>query len=201
MVYSSASPTLIEISRLSNRMAGGTDLKSSGNFGDWNPSLIQNLISGYAGGYGTSILSVADWIVGTSKGESQAVIFSKFPLVSRFLIGGNKDVKLRRINSSFYDVKDFVSEFEYDRKSLQDAIDESVKKGDMIKVAEYSTELSSLLSGERALKYIHLKEIVEAADDYEEFLDKLPDNENVKNQLYEIKMNGINVLKDNARIK
>lgn len=201
MVYSSASPTLIEISRLSNRMAGGTDLKSSGNFGDWNPSLFQNLISGYAGGYGTSILSVADWIVGTSKGESQAVIFSKFPLVSRFLIGGNKDVKLRRINSSFYDVKDFVNEFEYDRKSLQDAIDESVKKGDMIKVAEYSTELSSLLSGERALKYIHLKEIVEAADDYEEFLDKLPDNENVKNQLYEIKMNGINVLKDNARIK
>ena len=196
LVYNSASPTLIELSRLSNRVAGGSDLKTSGKWKDWNPATLQNLISGYTGGYGTTMLSVADWIVGTSHGEKQAVTFSRMPLVSRFVISGNKDVKLKRINSSFYKVRDFVNEFEYDRKSLEDAIRESRKSGDMLKMADYISQLEDLFDSDRAKKYVQLKDLVDASKRYEDYLKEFPEDETTRNLLYGIKMEGIERLRE-----
>ena len=196
LVYNSASPTLIELSRLSNRVAGGSDLKTSGKWKDWNPATLQNLISGYTGGYGTTMLSVADWIVGTSHGEKQAVTFSRMPLVSRFVISGNKDVKLKRINSPFYKVRDFVNEFEYDRKSLEDAIRESRKSGDMLKMADYISQLEDLFDSDRAKKYVQLKDLVDASKRYEDYLKEFPEDETTRNLLYGIKMEGIERLRE-----
>ena len=195
MVYSNTSRTLVELSRLNNRLWGGSDSKTAG-WADWNPANIQNLISGYTGGYGTTILSVADWIVGTSQGEKQAVTFSRMPLVSRFLISGNEDVKLRRINSSFYKVRDFINEFEYDRKSYQDAIQEALNEGNLLDVAEHQDKLNRLLNGERSHKYILLKEIDDAAKTYEDYLKEMPNDEMTRNLLYGIKMRGMELLRE-----
>ena len=194
MVYTSASPTLVELSRLSNLATGGSDLKKG--WADWNPATLQNLISGYTGGYGTTMLSVADWIVGTSQGEKQAVTFSRMPLVSRFVISGNKDVKLKRINSSFYKVRDFVNEFEYDRKSYQDAIREAQKEGNMLDVADYISQLEDLLDSDRAKKYVQLKDLVDASKRYEDYLKEFPEDETTRNLLYGIKMEGIERLRE-----
>ena len=193
MVYSSASPTLVELSRLSNRIMGGTDLKTSG-WTDWNPAELQNLISGYTGGYGTTFLSAADWIVGTGKGEKQAVTFSRMPLVSRFAISGNKDVKLSRVNSRFYDVKNFVDEFEYDLKSYEDAIELAQKEKDAFKTAEYVSKREELVKSERAGRYQLLKGYVKAAKDCEDYLEELPEDEVTRNFLYNLKQEAINLL-------
>lgn len=193
MVYSSASPTLVELSRLSNRILGGTDLKTSG-WADWNPAELQNLISGYTGGYGTTFLSAADWIVGTAKGEKQAVTFSRMPLVSRFAISGNKDVKLSRVNSRFYDVKNFVDEFEYDLKSYEDAIELAQKEKDAFKTAEYVAKREELIKSERAGRYQLLKGYVKAAKDCEDYLEELPEDEVTRNFLYNLKQEAINLL-------
>ena len=195
MVYNNASPTLVELSRMSNILTGGSDMKTSG-WADWNPANLQNLISGYTGGWGTTILSVADWIVSTSKGEKQAVTFSRMPFVSRFVISGNKDVRLRRINSSFYKVRDFINEFEYDRKSYIDAIRDARKKGDILDMAEHQEKLNRLLNGDRSYKYIRLKEIDDAAKTYEDYLEDMPDDKTTRNLLYGIKMRGIEVLRE-----
>ena len=194
MVYTSASPTLVELSRLSNLATGGSDLKKG--WADWNPATLQNLIIGYTGGYGTTMLSVADWIVGTSQGEKQSVTFSRMPLVSRFVISGNKDVKLKRINSSFYKVRDFVNEFEYDRKSYQDAIREAQKEGNMLDVADYISQLEDLLDSDRAKKYVQLKDLVDASKRYEDYLKEFPEDETTRNLLYGIKMEGIERLRE-----
>ena len=194
MVYNSTSPALVELSRLSNLATGGSDLKKG--WADWNPATIQNLISGYTGGYGTTMLSVADWIVGTSQGEKQAVTFSRMPLVSRFVISGNKDVKLKRINSSFYKVRDFVNEFEYDRKSYQDAIREAQKEGNMLDVADYTSQLEDLFDSDRAKKYVQLKDLVDASKRYEDYLKEFPEDETTRNLLYGIKMEGIERLRE-----
>ena len=193
MVYSSASPTLVELSRLSNRILGGTDLKTSG-WADWNPAELQNLISGYTGGYGTTFLSAADWFVGTAKGEKQAVTFSRMPLVSRFAISGNKDVKLSRVNSRFYDVKNFVDEFEYDLKSYEDAIELAQKEKDAFKTAEYVAKREELIKSERAGRYQLLKGYVKAAKDCEDYLEELPEDEVTRNFLYNLKQEAINLL-------
>lgn len=193
MVYRSASPTLVELSRLNNRVFGGEDDKTNGRF-DWNPSMIQNFISGYTGGYGTTTLSLADWIVNTSKGENQSVTFSKMPLVSRFMISGDKDLQLQRVNSRFYDVKHYVDEFEYDMKRYEKRIEEGQKEGNPMKVAKGVSDYQELLSGSRANKYIELKNYTDSVDAYEDYVKEFPDDEITRDLLFGIKSRGIELL-------
>lgn len=194
MVYGNTSPALIELSRLSNKLTGGTDGKTSGSL-DWNPSLWQNIITGYTGGYGSSFLSAADWIVSTSKGEEQSSTIGKMPLVSRFFISGNKDVKMRRINSSFYDVIKFTEEFKFDQKSLEDEITSSYKEGNALASEESRKKLEELLRSDRARKYIELENIVNSVNDIEKYMKEMPDDETTQAILYQLKTKGIDILK------
>lgn len=194
MVYGNTSPALIELSRLSNKLTGGTDSKTSGR-SDWNPALWQNVITGYTGGYGSSFLSAADWIVSTLKGEEQSFTIGKMPLVSRFFISGNKDVKIRRINSSFYDVIKFTEEFKFDQKSLEDEITSSYKEGNALASEESRKKLEELLRSDRARKYIELENIVNSVNDIEKYMKEMPDDETTQAILYQLKTKGIDILK------
>ena len=193
MVYRSTSPTLIELSRVSNLVTGGSDIKTSGG-ADWNPAVLQNMISGYTGGWGNTMLSIADLMLNTLKGEETSVAMSQVPLVSRFVISGNKDMQLRRVNSSFYKVKDFINEFEYDRKSLEDAIRESGKEGNMLEVAKYQDELNQLFNSARCQKYVKLKAIEKGVKSYEEWLNETPNDEMMQDMVIGLKKEGIEEL-------
>lgn len=193
MTYRSASPSLVELSRLSNLAGGGTEKKTSGNISDWNPSMLQNLITGYTGGFGQTFLSAADWIVNTSKGESQAITFSRMPLASRFFISGNKDVKISRINSRYYDVRDFLDEFEFDKRSYEKSIQESERKHDMIDLARNITEYQQLMRGSRAVQYVQLKEYDNAIRQYERYLKLFPDDEVSMNQYNTLKAQAVKI--------
>jgi hypothetical protein len=194
MVYGNTSPALIELSRLSNKLTGGTDSKTSGRL-DWNPALLQNVITGYTGGYGSTFLSVADWIVSTSKGEEQSSTIGKMPLVSRFFISGNKDVKIRRINSSFYDVIKFTEEFKFDQKSLENQMNNSLKEGNKEEYMKSKKQLEELLKSDRAKKYIQLDNIVNSTKDFEKYLKEMPDDETTQGMLYQLKSKGLEILK------
>ena len=193
MVYRSTSPTLIELSRVSNLVTGGSDIKTSGE-ADWNPAVLQNMISGYTGGWGNTMLSIADLMLNTLKGEETSVAMSQVPLVSRFVISGNKDMQLRRVNSSFYKVKDFINEFEYDWKSLENAIREAGKEGNMLDVAKYQDELNQLFNSERCQKYVKLKAIENGVKSYEEWLNETPDDEMMQDMVIGLKKEGIEEL-------
>lgn len=194
MVYGNTSPALIELSRLSNKLTGGTDSKTSGRL-DWNPALWQNVITGYTGGYGSSFLSAADWIVSTLKGEEQSSTIGKMPLVSRFFISGNKDVKIRRINSSFYDVIKFTEEFKFDQKSLENQMNNSLKEGNKEEYMKSKKQLEELLKSDRAKKYIQLDNIVDSTKDFEKYLKEMPDDETTQGMLYQLKSKGLEILK------
>lgn len=194
MVYGNTSPALIELSRLSNKLTGGTDSKTSGSL-DWNPAFWQNVITGYTGGYGSTFLSAADWIVSTSKGEEQSSTIGKMPLVSRFFISGNKDVKIRRINSSFYDVIKFTEEFKFDQKSLENQMNNSLKEGNKEEYMKSKKQLEELLKSDRAKKYIQLDNIVNSTKDFEKYLKEMPDDETTQGMLYQLKSKGLEILK------
>lgn len=194
MVYGNTSPALIELSRLSNKLTGGTDSKTSGPL-DWNPALLQNVITGYTGGYGSSFLSAADWIVSTLKGEEQSSTIGKMPLVSRFFISGNKDVKIRRINSSFYDVIKFTEEFKFDQKSIENQMNNSLKEGNKEEYMKSKKQLEELLKSDRAKKYIQLDNIVNSTKDFEKYLKEMPDDETTQGMLYQLKSKGLEILK------
>ena len=194
MVYSSASPTLVALSRRWNRLVGGEDTKTAGAWRDWNPATVQNIISGYTGGYGTTFLSLADLIVNTANGEEKAVAFSRIPLVSRFAISGNKDVKLKRINSRYDDVRKYIIEFDHDYKAYEDEIDDGIEKKDALRTAEYMRKLDELENSERASLYDDLIEVADSVEDFEDYLKDFPDDEVTRNMLYEIKMRAIDIL-------
>ena len=194
MVYSSASPTLVALSRRWNRLVGGEDTKTAGAWLDWNPATVQNIISGYTGGYGTTFLSLADLIVNTANGEEKAVAFSRIPLVSRFAISGNKDVKLKRINSRYDDVRKYIIEFDHDYKAYEDEIDDGIEKKDALRTAEYMRKLDELENSERASLYDDLIEVADSVEDFEDYLKDFPDDEVTRNMLYEIKMRAIDIL-------
>lgn len=194
MVYGNTSPALIELSRLSNKLTGGADSKTSGSL-DWNPAFLQNVITGYTGGYGSSFLSAADWIVSTLKGEEQSSTIGKMPLVSRFFISGNKDVKIRRINSSFYDVIKFTEEFKFDQKSIENQMNNSLKEGNKEEYMKSKKQLEELLKSDRAKKYIQLDNIVNSTKDFEKYLKEMPDDETTQGMLYQLKSKGLEILK------
>ncbi len=194
MVYSSASPTLVALSRRWNRLVGGEDTKTAGAWLDWNPATVQNIISGYTGGYGTTFLSLADLIVNTANGEEKAVAFSRIPLVSRFAISGNKDMKLKRINSRYDDVRKYIIEFDHDYKAYEDEIDDGIEKKDALRTAEYMRKLDELENSERASLYDDLIEVADSVVDFEDYLKDFPDDEVTRNMLYEIKMRAIDIL-------
>lgn len=194
-VYRNTSPLLIELSKTINSIGGGDDVKASGAFTDWNPAYVQNLISGYTGGYGSVILSLADWIVDSSKNESASTIASRMPLVSRFFVSGNEEVKQRRINSSFHKVGDFVNEFEHDLKEYTKAIKESEKDKDLLRKAEYVEKLEKLINSPDSKKYQILKEVNKSVKEYDKYLKEFPDDEETQAIVYRIKMEGIEMLR------
>lgn len=194
-VYRNTSPLLIELSKTINSIGGGDDVKASGAFTDWNPAYVQNLISGYTGGYGSVILSLADWIVDSSKNESASTTASRMSLVSRFFVSGNEEVKQRRINSSFHKVGDFVNEFEHDLKEYTKAIKESEKDKDLLRKAEYVEKLEKLINSPDSKKYQILKEVNKSVKEYDKYLKEFPDDEETQAIVYRIKMEGIEMLR------
>lgn len=194
-VYRNTSPLLIELSKTINSIGGGDDVKASGAFTDWNPAYVQNLINGYTGGYGSVILSLADWIVDSSKNESASTTASRMPLVSRFFVCGNEEVKQRRINSSFHKVGDFVNEFEHDLKEYTKAIKESEKDKDLLRKAEYVEKLEKLINSPDSKKYQILKEVNKSVKEYDKYLKEFPDDEETQAIVYRIKMEGIEMLR------
>lgn len=194
-VYRNTSPLLIELSKTINSIGGGDDVKASGAFTDWNPAYVQNLINGYTGGYGSVILSLADWIVDSSKNESASTTASRMPLVSRFFVSGNEEVKQRRINSSFHKVGDFVNEFEHNLKEYTKAIKESEKDKDLLRKAEYVEKLEKLINSPDSKKYQILKEVNKSVKEYDKYLKEFPDDEETQAIVYRIKMEGIEMLR------
>ncbi len=187
-VFKNESPALIELSRLTNKLTGGDDVVRGAV--SWNPAYVRNLITGYSGGWGGTFLSIADWMVGTANGEKQTVLASQTPFVSRFLSSGNKDVKLKRINSNYQDVVDFYSKIKHDERGYEKKIDETK---DYFEQAEYQSKLNKLLDSEEYGRYQDLENIVETIKDQEELLKDYPDDEQLRDELYASKLKAIEI--------
>ena len=194
-VYRNTSSTLVGLSKLSNKLGGGNYVEKGVGITNWNPAYIQNLISGYTGGYGTSILAAADWIVDTANNEPQAVIASKLPLVSRFFISGNKDIKQRRLDSKYYDVTDFCKEVEYDLREYKKGVNGEFES--YFTIAESTLKLNELMKSERFSKYNELKPLVKEIKRIEEKLEEVGEDELTRALLNEKKLRALEILDEN----
>ena len=193
-VFRTTSPTLVELSRAVNRIGGGNDVKASGKMTDWNPAYIQNLVSGYTGGYGMTFISIADFITSTLKGESPEAAIGNFPIVDRFYISGTKDMKLRRVNSSYYDVKDFIDKMKHDVKGYEDEFEKAQKSGNVEKMAEYNMKKNNLMNSKDFSKLNELENLDKQIRDYEKYLKEFPEDERVQKMVYDAKRKALEIM-------
>ena len=162
-VYRSTSTTMVELSRALNSLTGGDDVKRGTSF---NPATWQNILSGYTGGFGTVALGVSDLVLDMLSGENGDMPVSRYPLLSRFLTGGDKDLKLSRMNSIYNKkVVDFVSEMDHDYKGyLKKIQDTSVDDFDR---AGYMVKLNQLTGSDDYRRSMVLSQYVKAISDME----------------------------------
>lgn len=193
-VFRTTSPTLVELSRAVNSIGGGNDVQASGKMTDWNPAYIQNLVSGYTGGYGMTFISIADFITSTLKGESPEAAIGNFPIVDRFYISGTKDMKLRRVNSSYYDVKDFIDKMKHDVKGYEDEFEKAQKSGNVEKMAEYNMEKNNLMNSKDFSKLNELENLDKQIRDYEKYLKEFPEDEKVQKMVYDAKRRALEIM-------
>ena len=192
-VYRSTSTTMVELSRALNSLTGGDDVKRGTSF---NPATWQNILSGYTGGFGTVALGVSDLVLDILSGEDGDMPVSRYPLLSRFLTGGDKDLKLSRMNSIYNKkVVDFVSEMDHDYKGyLEKSMDPSIN---ILDRAEYIVKLEKFMKSDDFKKSQELSQYVRAISDMERFLREVgSDNDSLENQVYELKLRALEIFED-----
>lgn len=192
-VYRSTSTTMVELSRALNSLTGGDDVKRGTSF---NPATWQNILSGYTGGFGTVALGVSDLVLDMLSGENGDMPVSRYPLLSRFLTGGDKDLKLSRMNSIYNKkVVDFVSEMDHDYKGyLEKSMDPSIN---ILDRAEYIVKLEKFMKSDDFKKSQELSQYVRAISDMERFLREVgSDNDSLENQVYELKLRALEIFED-----
>ena len=192
-VYRSTSTTMVELSRALNSLTGGDDVKRGLSF---NPATWQNIFSGYTGGFGTVALGVSDLVLDILSGEDGDMPVSRYPLLSRFLTGGDKDLKLSRMNSIYNKkVVDFVSEMDHDYKGyLEKSMDPSIN---ILDRAEYIVKLEKFMKSDDFKKSLELSQYVRAISDMERFLREVgSDNDSLENQVYELKLRALEIFED-----
>lgn len=192
-VYRSTSTTMVELSRALNSLTGGDDVKRGLSF---NPATWQNIFSGYTGGFGTVALGVSDLVLDILSGEDGDMPVSRYPLLSRFLTGGDKDLKLSRMNSIYNKkVVDFVTGMDHDYKGyLKKIQDTSVDDFDR---AGYMVKLNQLTGSDDYRRSMELSQYVKAISDMERFLREVgSDNDSLENQVYELKLRALEIFED-----
>lgn len=192
-VYRSTSTTMVELSRALNSLTGGDDVKRGTSF---NPATWQNILSGYTGGFGTVALGVSDLVLDMLSGENGDMPVSRYPLLSRFLTGGDKDLKLSRMNSIYKKkVVGFVTEMNHDYKGyLKKIQDTSVDDFDR---AGYMVKLNQLTGSDDYRRSMVLSQYVKAISDMERFLREVgSDNDSLENQVYELKLQALEIFED-----
>lgn len=189
-VYRSTSTTMVELSRALNSLTGGDDVKRGLSF---NPATWQNIFSGYTGGFGTVALGVSDLVLDMLSGEDGDMPVSRYPLLSRLLTGGDKDLKLSRMNSIYNKkVVDFVTEMDHDYKGyLEKSMDPSIN---ILDRAEYIVKLETFMKSDDFKKSQELSQYVKAISDMERFLREVgSDNDSLENQVYELKLRALEI--------
>lgn len=181
--YRSTSPLLKELSRVANNLGGGTDYTTSDNIMDVNPALVQHFITSYLGGYGTTAVDITNALYSAYTGEDTSMTIQKVPVVSSFVVFGNKDVTKSRIESAYGEVSAIVNKMKDKESNMRAGYKEAEETGDVERAAKTMTEFNRMREGYDYKFYSLNKEVVK----FIKKLDKSPETsvlqENLKYQL------------------
>ena len=137
-------------------------------------------------------LGVADAIVDASKGDTQGISATRYPLLSRFVAGGDPEVKKRRINSNYQTVVvDFVNKIMHDYDGYQKKLEDPTLNE--LDYAEYYTKMGKIESSEDFMKAMDLQNYIDQITDINKTLKEFGDDELLESEMYELMLEAIDI--------
>ena len=103
-------------------------------------------------------------------------------------------MKLRRVNSSYYDVKDFIDKMKHDVKGYEDEFEKAQKSGNVEKMAEYNMKKNNLMNSKDFSKLNELENLDKQIRDYEKYLKEFPEDEKVQKMVYDAKRRALEIM-------
>lgn len=176
------SPALTAWSKFVNDMSGGDDVEKGAMDGLFNnPAVMEHLLKGYLGGYGTATL---DMVINplynslTGDFEDMSLKAEQLPLVGRFYKGGSRDEQMRRMERTFRnEVYERNAETRAQESELKKEAMKANREGQLYRLAELRNKYIQLVQSDKYKKYYATKQASEAISDQLKLTSTMTDNE------------------------
>ena len=176
------SPALTAWSKFVNDMSGGDDVEKGAMDGLFNnPAVMEHLLKGYLGGYGTATL---DMVINplynslTGDFEDLSLKAEQLPLVGRFYKGGSRDEQMRRMERTFRnEVYERNAETRAQESELKKEAMKANREGQLYRLAELRNKYIQLVQSDKYKKYYATKQASEAISDQLKLTSTMTDSE------------------------
>lgn len=176
------SPALTAWSKFVNDMSGGDDVEKGAMDGLFNnPAVMEHLLKGYLGGYGTATLDmVINPLYNSLTGDFKDLSLKaeQLPLVGRFYKGGSRDEQMRRMERTFRnEVYERNAETRAQESELKKEAMKANREGQLYRLAELRNKYIQLVQSDKYKKYYATKQASEAISDQLKLTSTMTDNE------------------------
>ena len=177
-VYSNVSAATVEFSKMLHLLGGGdTQTRTESDLWEWNPAKLENLASGYLGGYAQiagQLWKTAEWALGMREYDN-----SYIPLVNRVLRSSNVNNAIRGVKDEYYRNVDKVKRLEHSMNDWKRDMTDPAKSDE--ERANAQEKYRELMQGDYISSYYELKAIKKMADEFRDMY-KVFNNEGFKNE-------------------
>ena len=176
------SPALTAWSKFVNDMSGGDEVEKGAMDGLFNnPAVMEHLLKGYLGGYGTATLDmVINPLYNSLTGDFKDLSLKaeQLPLVGRFYKGGSRDEQMRRMERTFRnEVYERNAETRAQELELKKEAMKANREGQLYRLAELRNKYIQLVQSDKYKKYYATKQASEAISDQLKLTSTMTDNE------------------------
>ena len=176
------SPALTAWSKFVNDMSGGDEVEKGAMDGLFNnPAVMEHLLKGYLGGYGTATLDmVINPLYNSLTGDFKDLSLKaeQLPLVGRFYKGGSRDEQMRRMERTFRnEVYERNAETRAQESELKKEAMKANREGQLYRLAELRNKYIQLVQSDKYRKYYATKQASEAISDQLKLTSTMTDNE------------------------
>ena len=176
------SPALTAWSKFVNDMSGGDEVEKGAMDGLFNnPAVMEHLLKGYLGGYGTATLDmVINPLYNSLTGDFNDLSLKaeQLPLVGRFYKGGSRNEQMRRMERTFRnEVYERNAETRAQESELKKEAMKANREGQLYRLAELRNKYIQLVQSDKYKKYYATKQASEAISDQLKLTSTMTDNE------------------------
>ena len=195
-VYGNVSAASVELSKFLHVLGGGDTQTRAENdlLFEWNPAMLENLASGYLGGYASlaeKAMKTVEWIAGAREYDNSYIL-----LVNRVLKSSNVNNEARSVKDRYYENLGEIERWEHSMNGWKrDMVDPAKSEEER---NEARTEYEKMMRSDDASTYHELKAVRKAVDLFRD-LNKVHGNDAFKSKELEMMREYNRIFKERSK--